>query len=752
MEVGGVADVVNLTKLEDIQKALAATSQRERELDSELDALLAQQGQLTKRIALVRKAVPSLTTAQREARKVAARVDDTCTLAESVSGRVRELNTALERIDATLESVTEILNLKYCVEGISAAMDAADYEQAATYVAKYAAFDEAVLEQTSTEALVEAQARLKTEVSSQFAAAVEALDRDAVLRFGKLFAPIGLQAEGVAAYAGYLCKAIEFEFDKVFEGLQATLAGKAPTDEEEPATFVSVLTHLYDLTAFCIESEEAVVADMFGGASEAGGEPGSTPSDSDTLPFLVILGAIQAKVDELACKVLELFQSTRSLTKLARTISSASMASGKSGKGGTSSAGLPSTKQVDLLLYEMATISNRTEMFDAFLRKTAAGAVGEGDGTGEAAGSVASGLVHVSSLNKMVQEMIASYLSLEMYFMNESVARAIAMDEVADDSHTSSMIDDVFYVVSKCARRSVSTFSTNSVCAMVNNINFVLSESLVPLLQSQIEATGASLTAALEAAGKGKGKGGKDASETVQLNCAVVLNNLDQGAKYIPQLRTSIEADVADLKFAAADKAKIEMCLTDLSDSVALFESVLKEALDNVSSSLQPRLKPLTSALLDIPYELSEAQFAANERTDPFVSSLISGLSGVVAPFKAALSAANYDAFIASVMVYVARRLESDVRRKRFNQLGALQFDKDVRALIAFFSSLTSRPVRDKFARLTQIATLLNVEAVGEVMEYWGTLNWALKPAEVKRILRLRVEFSTNDVNGLKLE
>ena len=47
-----------------------------------------------------------------------------------------------------------------------------------------------------------------------------------------------------------------------------------------------------------------------------------------------------------------------------------------------------------------------------------------------------------------------------------------------------------------------------------------------------------------------------------------------------------------------------------------------------------------------------------------------------------------------------------------FFQLGGLQFDKEVRSLIQYLTNITEWTVRDKFARLTQIATILNLEKV----------------------------------------
>ena len=60
-----------------------------------------------------------------------------------------------------------------------------------------------------------------------------------------------------------------------------------------------------------------------------------------------------------------------------------------------------------------------------------------------------------------------------------------------------------------------------------------------------------------------------------------------------------------------------------------------------------------------------------------------------------------------------------------------------------------------EFARLTQIASLLNLEKVGEVLYYWGDNNsnvtWRLTPAEVRRVLSRRVDFSPAEIAALKL-
>lgn len=73
--------------------------------------------------------------------------------------------------------------------------------------------------------------------------------------------------------------------------------------------------------------------------------------------------------------------------------------------------------------------------------------------------------------------------------------------------------------------------------------------------------------------------------------------------------------------------------------------------------------------------------------------------------------------------------------------MGALQLDKETRALVSFLSAATTWTIRDRLVRLTQIVTLLNLETLSEIAEYWGpnaSVTWRLTPVEVRQILALR--------------
>ncbi len=65
------------------------------------------------------------------------------------------------------------------------------------------------------------------------------------------------------------------------------------------------------------------------------------------------------------------------------------------------------------------------------------------------------------------------------------------------------------------------------------------------------------------------------------------------------------------------------------------------------------------------------------------------------------------------------RQVEKMILKTTFNRLGGLQLDKELRELTAYLTSVSGWAVREKLARLTQIASLLNVDSVNEAREYY---------------------------------
>jgi hypothetical protein len=87
-------------------------------------------------------------------------------------------------------------------------------------------------------------------------------------------------------------------------------------------------------------------------------------------------------------------------------------------------------------------------------------------------------------------------------------------------------------------------------------------------------------------------------------------------------------------------------------------------------------------------------------------------------------------------------------------------FDKDLRALMAFISGLTHRPMRDSFMRLSQITLVLTLAEPQEIFEYnWGDsgasgtgkISWHLTADEVRRTMLRRLDWSADRIKALRL-
>ncbi|KAL6980617.1 hypothetical protein U1Q18_022257 [Sarracenia purpurea var. burkii] len=176
------------------------------------------------------------------------------------------------------------------------------------------------------------------------------------------------------------------------------------------------------------------------------------------------------------------------------------------------------------------------------------------------------------------------------------------------------------------------------------------------------------------------------------------------------------------------------------------FRKALNVGMEQLVATVTPRIRPVLDTVATISYELSEAEYADKEVSDPWVQRLLHSVESNVAWLQPLMTANNYDSFVHLVIEFIVKRLEVIMMQKTFSQLGGLQLDRDSRALVSHSSSLTQRTVRDKFARLTQMATILNLEKVSDILDFWGensgSMTWSLTPAEVRRVLGLREVFS----------
>ncbi|XP_043721623.1 conserved oligomeric Golgi complex subunit 4-like [Telopea speciosissima] len=709
----------NLTDVGAMTRLLHECIAYQRGLDLELEKLLFQRTDLDKQLINLQKSAQVLDIVKAESNHVLTNVRSTCDLADQVSSKVRELDLAQSRVQSTLSRIDAIVERGNCIEGVKNALETEDYEAAAQYVRTFLQIDETYMDSGSDqrEQLLASKKQLEGIVRRRLSDAVDQRDHPTILRFVRLFSPLGLEDEGLQVYVAYLRKVIalrsRLEYEHLVELMEQNPGGQNQVD------FISCLTNLFKDIVLAVEENNEILRGLCG---------------EDGIVYAIC--ELQEECDSRGSLILKKYMDYRKLARLASEINSYSknLLSVGAAEG-------PDPREIELFLEEILSLTQLGEDYTDFMLSKIRGL----SSVDPELGPRATRAFRSGSFSKVIQDVTGFYVILEEFFMVENVRKAINIDEHVPDSLTTSMVDDVFYVLQSCCRRAISTSNISSVLAVLSGAMNLLSNEYQEALQQTMREP--NLGAKLFLGGIGVQKTG--------IEIATALNNMDVSGEYVLKLRHEIEEQCVEVFPAPADREKVKSCLSLLGELCNSFKQTLNAGMEQLVATVTPRIRPVLDTVATISYELSEAEYAENEVNDPWVHNLLHAVETNAAWFQPLMTVNNYDSFVHLIIDFIVKRLEVIMMQKRFSQLGGLQLDRDARALVSHFSGMTQRTVRDKFARLTQMATIINLEKVSEILDFWGEnsgpLTWRLTPAEVRRVLGLRVDFKPEAIAALKL-
>uniref|UniRef100_A0A669B073 Conserved oligomeric Golgi complex subunit 4 n=1 Tax=Oreochromis niloticus TaxID=8128 RepID=A0A669B073_ORENI len=726
-------------------------------VETELDRLVGQEGAIHTKMLALHRMGPNLQLIGGDASQLSGMITFTCSLAENVSHKVRQLDLAKTRLYNVIQRADDILDLKFCTDGVQTALRNEDYEQAAAHIHRYLSLDQSVIElsrqgeessavDASLVLLQEAEQKLKVIVAEKLDEAVAAVDLAQVERFFKIFPLLGLHQQGLARFGQYLCSQLA---SKAEENL--LLATGADLGEKRALLiFADTLTLLLEGIARVVETHQPIVETYYG--------PGH---------LYTLITHLQQECDRQAQKIVDRFIQQRGYHTKFQVVQSSMMKSVPGER--------IEPRELDPVLAEVTLMNARAELYLRFLRRRVMADFEVGDAqsiTQEHQQNVEKLLKHCL-LSTTMQELIGYYIPMEEYYMRESVNKAVAMDTYEKGQLTSSMVDDCFYIVKKCISRALSSSSIDCLCAMINHANSVLESDFREVLYNKLRqgfpATtlqdiqrGVSSAVSLMQSSLQQGKFntlGIESTEDAKAAFLVTLNNVEVCSENITTLKRNLENDCSKLfsqGVGSGEQAKIESCLSDLVSTSTKFKDLLQEGLTELNTTaVKPQVKPWISSFLSISHNIEEEEFNDYEANDPWVQQLIVNLEQLMTEFKTALSPVIYDTLTSLMTSLIAIEMEKTVLKCSFSRLGGLQFDKELRSLVAYLTTVTTWTIRDKFARLTQMATILNLERVTEILDYWGTnsgpLTWRLTPAEVRQVLALRIDFRSEDIKRLRL-
>ncbi|KAL5207111.1 hypothetical protein ABZP36_031546 [Zizania latifolia] len=700
----------------------------QRALDARNDLLLARCLDHDRAAAsLLRSAPPFLSLAASDAAALTDLSSSTAALADALSSRVRHLDAAHARAETSLARAGAALDRSRALDAARRSLAADDLTVAATAVheflaidARFPTYDDLLRD------LLDIKRRLDGLARRRLAAAVDAQDHPAVLRLVRLFPLLALADEGLQVYVAYLKKVVALRARADFERLASLIfSGDQPTSER--LDFVDCLTRLFKDIVLAVEENDAVLRQLRG---------------EDGVAYAII--ELQEECDSRGTQILRRYCDYRKLARLASDINSytknlltvvSSVANAAGGNEG------PDPREVELNLEEILSLTQLGEDYTEFMVNKIRGL----RDVKPELGPQAMKAFRNGSFSKMVQDLTGFYVILEEFFMVENVRKAIRIDEPVPDGLTTSMVDDVFFVLQSCCRRAASTASINSILAVLGAAASLLSNEYQDTLQGRMRET--NLGAKLFLGGVGVQKTGEE--------IATALNNMDVSSEYVMKLCHEIEELCAEAFHAPADREKIKSCLSELGEISASFKKILHSGLEHLVASVAPRVRPVLDSVATVSYELDDAGYGENEVNDPWVQKLLLAVNTNVAWLQPVMTSNNFDSFVHLIIDFIVKRLEVMIMQKRFSQLGGLQLDREVRSLTNHFSEMSQRPVRDKFSRLSQMSTILNFERVSEILDFWGDnaghLTWLLTPADVRRVLGLRIDFRPEAIATLRL-
>ncbi len=279
--------------------------------------------------------------------------------------------------------------------------------------------------------LQESKEKLQRIVNEKYDLAFKNNDIPELERFFKIFPLVGLANDGLDKFSTYLCIQIKQAADRNY----SELLSMSKSDKRWNIMFADALILLFEKVARVIEAYQPLIESYYGHGH-----------------MFLFIKNIQKECDLQSVKILKKFKEVRNLDFILRSIKQ-SQYMANSNLGSSKAEDKIDPRDLDELLTEMTLISARCELYKNFLQRSISNDIinlsAEQQKTKQ---NEMNTFINSTHLECSIQELIGQYSSLENYFMTENILKAIQMDTFLKDSLTSSVVDDVFFIIKKCIK------------------------------------------------------------------------------------------------------------------------------------------------------------------------------------------------------------------------------------------------------------------------------------------------------------
>ena len=318
----------------------------------------------------------------------------------------------------------------------------------------------------------------------------------------------------------------------------------------------------------------------------------------------------------------------------------------------------------------------------------------------------------------------------------------------------------------KVISRSTGTGDVDSLCFILNLVNRTFEVEFYKELQRRLTLS--------------------SDRHDARLAFIATLNGLDESSSYLSELTQAAQEEVGRmLKFLGKDqsaqqrdKDKINSCLNPLGANGQLLKDGVRAGVMTLFGTvMRNKYKALLSeGFSNMKLVLTEEEFQQlqSQMTSDFDGSTGAGASwidrfrsGFTKLYDEKLPLAPNLTYILlglCVDALVANYEKLLLSATKINQLGAFRVDKDLRTLLAFFTSLLQRSTssssattgmssdefsfRDRFGKVFQLVSLCTLDSVSDLQGEWRDDLRRVSRDEARRVLIAR--FGADDVARLK--
>lgn len=496
--------------LEEVLQELDLLRAANEEVDRKLEALMEERDRLGKQLLpngaeSEQRILQAAELAKVDCRLVIDKLSRADNIAQSISGKVRRLDDAQRRLQEAMELVDEMLDLKLTIENVKEAIEEENFESAAKgthrilshwrkkrdltghsymYDKELAEDEEAFVEEVSYETLEKLENELRVKVKFQCEKGIERIhsksgdDGDAKLfentiNLCKLYPLLGMHREGLDSYVGLIRWKLK---QKLLQ--QGLLLSAQPIGAV--IDHLRIIPETLDCITMAIQEQNEQFQAVFGSGFQ----------------ILLLKDSIRL-VNEILTDVVKDFIDSKSIpkkAKLSKKIISGSRVHGPTGASQrnlerktvesmakkTEVDELCDPRSLDTYLEEISFICREIYLWDLEIRKAGRLALStlksSEDNRQALLDESEKDFSQPTPLNEICQDLIGQYITLEELYLTLNIRKALEMDEGDTDSMVSTVVDDVFFVIRKCAARSFSMLNMDSSCAVINRIAEALSK------------------------------------------------------------------------------------------------------------------------------------------------------------------------------------------------------------------------------------------------------------------------------------